>query len=246
MGSTLEAVAVASIVGIGVAILLHQEYGVTFTRDGIKGPERQAPRVHAADVGGPHAFMQVDQGRPVTYNPCKPVRIVVNDAIAPVGADALLAEAIAQVSAASGLRLDVVGKTDEASAQDRLSRQPGRYGSGWAPVLVAWTTPEQEPRLRGDRAGIGGSVAERTGLTSRPRYVTGIVALHAPTLRQMLTRPDGWDLARALIMHELAHVVGLDHVDDPHQLMYDDNLGLVGFGPGDLEGLAALGAGSCL
>jgi hypothetical protein len=37
----------------------------------------------------------------------------------------------------------------------------------------------------------------------------------------------------------------LDHVDDPSELMYDRNVGLTEFGPGDREGLAALGSGSC-
>jgi hypothetical protein len=46
-------------------------------------------------------------------------------------------------------------------------------------------------------------------------------------------------------MHELAHVVGLAHVDDPRELMYADNLGHQAFGPGDLTGLAALGRGRC-
>jgi hypothetical protein len=62
----------------------------------------------------------------------------------------------------------------------------------------------------------------------------------------MLEMPNGRDLARAVVMHELAHVVGLDHVDDPGELMHDQNVGTLDFGPGDLEGLAALGSGSCL
>ena len=39
--------------------------------------------------------------------------------------------------------------------------------------------------------------------------------------------------------------IGLDHVDDPAQLMYQDNVGLTELGPGDLAGLAAVGAGRC-
>ena len=51
--------------------------------------------------------------------------------------------------------------------------------------------------------------------------------------------------AQAIVDHELAHVVGLGHVDDPGELMYDDNLGRTTYGPGDREGLARLGSISC-
>ena len=46
-------------------------------------------------------------------------------------------------------------------------------------------------------------------------------------------------------MHELGHVVGLDHVKDRHELMNPEYLGLDTWGPGDRQGLAVLGAGPC-
>ena len=49
--------------------------------------------------------------------------------------------------------------------------------------------------------------------------------------------------ATTIVQHELGHVVGLDHVDDPGQLMYRSNKGQVNLGPGDVEGLAIAGAG---
>ena len=49
----------------------------------------------------------------------------------------------------------------------------------------------------------------------------------------------------AIVLHELAHVVGLAHVSEPMELMFADNTGQVTFGPGDLEGLARLGSLPC-
>lgn len=244
--ATLKVLAVLAVLGVATAALLRAEYGVTIGLDGLRGPERLLEPVHAAGPGGSHAFMAEDRGRPVTYNPCKPIDIVVNDALAPPRADLLVAEAIGEVERATGLRLRVTGTTDEQPAEHRPSRQQDRYGDRWAPVLLAWTTPEQDPRLRGDTAGIAGSVPESTGMSGDLRYVTGIVVLDAPQFRDLLPQVAGWERSRAIVMHELGHLVGLAHVEDPMELMGERNMIPLEFGPGDLQGLAVLGNGSCL
>ena len=93
----------------------------------------------------------------------------------------------------------------------------------------------------GDVAGIGGSVA--TGPPGRLRYVTGRVVLDQELFADF--GPREAPFAQAIVDHKLAHVVGLGHVDDPGELMYDDNLGRTTYGPGDREGLARLGSISC-
>lgn len=37
----------------------------------------------------------------------------------------------------------------------------------------------------------------------------------------------------------------LNPIDDPFELMYEDNVGQLDFGPGDRQGLAVLGQGEC-
>jgi hypothetical protein len=76
-------------------------------------------------------------------------------------------------------------------------------------------------------------------------YVSGLVYLDGFSFAQLGLRPEGHAQARAIIMHELAHLVGLTHVADSGQLMYADNNGQTGFGAGDLEGLRRLGGGPC-
>lgn len=175
--------------------------------------------------------------RPVAYDPCETIEIVVNDSRAPDGGVELFRSALDEVSAATGLVLEVTGRTD-----DRIGSygQSGRLNF----VLVDWTSPQDEPGLAGDVAGLAGSTAVDAGAGGR-RYVGGTVALDAPALAEILKHPDGDAQVEAIIMHELGHLLGLDHVDDPDELMHDDNLGLTEFGPGDRVGLAKLGSGRC-
>lgn len=181
----------------------------------------------------------------VAYDPCRPVHYVVRPDNAPDGSEGLVREAVAAVSAATGLQFVDDGPTTEAPTEERDLYQPELYGKSWVPVLITWTSDTEIPGLAGDVAGLGGSdYAQAPG---QPLvYVGGQVQLDAPDAVESLCYPDGRAYLRATIMHELAHVVGLDHVDDPGELMYAENVGRVSFGEGDLAGLALLGAGPCV
>lgn len=190
------------------------------------------------------------KGQPfVAYDPCRPVHYVVRPENAPAGGDVLIREAVAATSQASGLQFVYDGTTTEAPADDRQTFQPDRYGKRWAPVLVAWSTPVETPALAGEVAGLGGSgYAQAAGQPLLPLVLAaGQVSLDAPDLAEIVaSRPDGAAEVRAIIMHELGHVLGLDHVNDPTQLMFAENMGLMGFAAGDRAGLARLGTGPCV
>jgi hypothetical protein len=231
----------------GAAVFAYTPTGMTVRALLGPDPHRLLPAVQAHETGGSHAFIRTgSDGQPVTFDPCLPVRIVHNPAMAPPGARALLDEALEEVSLRTGLRLEVVGSTDERPNEQRAAKDRGRYGTGWSPVLLAWSTAEETPGLAGDIAGLGGSIAQAPPFTSYLRFVSGSVTLDAVDLREALEGPDGPAQVRAIVLHELAHLVGLDHVDDPGELMHPENLGRTAFGPGDIEGLARLGSGRCL
>ncbi|WP_426595483.1 matrixin family metalloprotease [Cellulomonas sp. McL0617] len=195
---------------------------------------------------GNHAFaaMQPDGIGPVAWSPCRPIHYVVRAEGGPPNGAELIATAVARMSAASGLVFVDDGLTQEAPRLDRDAYEPELYGKRWAPVLVAWSTPDETPSLAGDTVGIGGSApVTRNGLAV---YVTGSVTLDAPDLTGILATPDGTDAALGVITHELGHVVGLDHVDDPAQLMNPRATPSVStLQQGDLAGLAELGTGAC-
>lgn len=80
-------------------------------------------------------------------------------------------------------------------------------------MLIAWSDPDELAALDGSVAGVGGSTPASTPGDGPLVYVTGIVALDGPAFAEILAREDGYSVARAIVLHELAHLVGLDHVE---------------------------------
>jgi len=217
-------------------------------------PGREASRTPigrpppAPPEGGAYEFiaLQPDGVTPVAYDPCRPVHYVVRPDNAPVGGEQAVHAAFARMSEVTGLLFVHDGSSDEPTTLDRPIFQPDRYGDRWAPVLVAWETEEQNPALAGDTVGQAGSVAVALGKGTQV-FVTGTVSLDAVRMPEILSFSDGDETARAIVLHELGHLVGLGHVDDPEQLMYPEARREVpDLAPGDLTGLAALGSGACV
>lgn len=184
-------------------------------------------------------------GRPVGFDPCRPIHLVVNDDESPRGGDALIKQAAAEVSAATGLVLTVEGPTTESPTVSRRSVDEGLYGNRWAPVLVAWTHDSANPELAGRVVGVGGPAMAPYRDESDMHYVTGAVLLDAPAFENVLDEPGGRAVALSIVMHELGHLVGLGHTTDSRQLMFESMVGQTGFGDGDLEGLRQVGSGPC-
>lgn len=185
---------------------------------------------------GSFSFLQTQRGsdEPVGYDPCRPIEVLVNPDGAPDNYDELVDTGLERTSAATGLRFERVGLTDNRDVM--TGPFPRRE-----PVLIAWATEDEVPDLAGDVAGIGGSVA--VGQPGNLRYVTGRVVLDSDVFASF--EPEEQPFAQAIMDHELGHLVGLGHVDDPRELMYADNVGVTTYGPGDREGLARIGGVAC-
>ncbi|MGY1653459.1 matrixin family metalloprotease [Geodermatophilus sp. SYSU D01119] len=187
--------------------------------------------------------VQDDGVSPVAYDPCRAVHWVLRPDDAPAGAEELVAGAVAEVAAATGLTFVHDGRTDERVTRDRPAFQPARYGDRWAPVLVSFEPPAANPDVGGGIAARGGSDAVRAG--GPAVYVTGSVLVDADWAAGRVGTPEGRAAVAAVLVHELGHVVGLGHVEDPAELMYAHNDGQRVLGPGDRAGLARLGRGAC-
>ena len=202
----------------------------------------------APAAGGPHVFVtfQADGVTPVAYDPCRAVHYVLRPDSAPPGGEDVVRAAIARLGQATGLVFVDDGYTDEPLTSDRELFQPDRYGDRWAPVLIGWQTEAENPELASDIVGAAGSASVSLG--DGPRvYVTGTVSLDATQLPGILAGKDGAAAVRAIVLHELGHLVGLAHVEDEDQLMYPEaRAAVTDYAAGDLTGLAALGGGACV
>jgi predicted Zn-dependent protease len=75
-------------------------------------------------------------------------------------------------------------------------------------------------------------------------YVSGQVVFDREDLSNAKV-PDRRD-ARAVMLHELGHLVGLDHTADRREIMFSEGqFNVIDYGPGDLRGLASLGTQQC-
>jgi hypothetical protein len=180
----------------------------------------------------------------VRWDPCRPVTVRVNlaavDPPARLRISAEIGTAVARLSAATGLRLVDAGSTAEV---------PGRGGpaqDGELVVAVVDPTDTDLP-IGGEEIGHGGYVVGyRSGAVQITR---GWVVLDVRRFLSLATGfGPGVDRGNVLL-HELGHAVGLEHVAEPGSLMRD-TLGADapdGFAPGDLARLRRRGAdGGCV
>ena len=219
-------------------------------------------------------------GAPARWNPCEPIRYVVNAEHAPFGAVEDLNLAIAEITKATGITFQSEGATTEkitlnvdladlappmdepqggsttsssststtllGAPEDpkvyamrvqeifkRPAYQPDRYGKDrWAPLLLTWSLfPEIPEEFRPGLLGIGAGEPRDIG-GGNSVFVTGIAMFNATATQEF---------ARATMMHEIGHVMGLAHVASGDELMLGTERRQSSFGNGDLEGFRRLG-----
>jgi hypothetical protein len=199
---------------------------------------------------GTYEVLAATPNGPVRWNPCQPVRYQVNLAHAPPGAMDELREAIRRTEAASGVSFHFDGATDRTPAEQAEDFFMSELVEGvWFPVLIAWL-PRREyremfERPSTDRHSLAVAVPIRgEGVEAVDQYASGLIAVDADA---RLPRGFGSRYSLGLVlMHELGHLLGLDHVRDPGEVMFSSRTlapnQISDWGPGDRRGLQAVGA----
>lgn len=187
-----------------------------------------------------YAFLFNDGGSPVGFDPCAPeIRVLYNPAGAPYDAEGDIAASADLLAEGLGRPVTYEGTTDlDADSFSALTL--GANPPSEPTVLVTWVARPDE--LEDADAGV---VGQASPVQVGDSIVSSTVALVASANGSLHpgTGPDSWAV---VMIHELAHSAGLDHVDDQSEIMHPSVVPghPAQWGAGDLNGLRQL-AGRC-
>lgn len=196
-----------------------------------------APPYSPAGAASSHKFMSSPRW---LWDSCRgPITWKFSTGSAPSGALKQVKGAFARVHAATGLDFRYLGTTDVAP-------DPGGAPDSGADVVIGWLGQRAFSDQYGDAVGMGGAryfTNHRLANGDRVnRASQGGVALNA-RYNDDLGNGFGTGFTWGeVLMHELGHVVGLDHVGSTKQMMYPSiTRGAARFGAGDLNGFRKVG-----
>jgi hypothetical protein len=149
------------------------------------------------------------EGVPLSWRACGPVDVLVADN-APAGALDALDVALADLSAATGFTWERTGTVEPAHPQ---AADPHRTLGPGREVRIYFSLPGRSDFVK---------PASSAAASSRVRggqIDGGVIVVNSDHWAMYGDGPGGGMRRSNLFLHELGHVVGLDHVLDPFQLL---------------------------
>lgn len=184
------------------------------------------------------------------FNPCQTLTYKINAAAVPPNAVTEIQQAMAQISAASGIRMKYTGATTYVPFATRQA--PG----GKTDLVIAWVPEATTSALAGDVVGRGGELsavyardsAGRRAIMTTIAGVTLEAESYTGIFQEATEGPADRPPVQRLILHEVGHALGLAHSPSSTEVMYytrwspePDGLVHARYGAGDLAGLKKLG-----
>jgi hypothetical protein len=197
----------------------------------------------AADPGYTFLYPDGTGGTRARWNPCAAVRWAANLSDAPANALSDAQEAVGEVSQATGIPFTYAGTTD---AVPNPNGAGGQLPAG-IDAVIAWL-PRAAFATSTAEAGYGGNWWEPAS-GSTERIYQGYVIVNGDLAHGFLRPGFGPGYSEGhLLLHELGHMMGLGHTQDPAAIMNSQQgpLSHGTYGGNDLQGLHVLGAGPCV
>jgi len=175
-----------------------------------------APTATTASTSG-YKFSVVYNNKAVRWNPCQVIHWRFRTTGAPSGALRMVQSAVARVAYLTGTKWHYDGPTTATPTSKWLPTSTTTI----RPVLIGWTDARYSDLLRNQPASVLG-VTRNAYFTSTvgdvrvAAWKAGVIALDR-TNRLPLTGSVSW---RSTMLHELSHLMGLDHVGTRSQMMY--------------------------
>ncbi len=184
-----------------------------------------------------YEFLQASDGLPKRQNTCAPLTYVINPRWFSEAGLEDLQNAIQIAEQATGIDFRFEGFTDEPPSFPRPSVDTIRYGNRPSPVLFAAATGDHAIEYNGNVVGFAGPAV------SGNTYAGGQVTVRRDVASIYETGYGPGSTLGKIALHEIAHMLGLNHVSDPNQLMYPNVQQVpMQYAAGDLQGLSYVGA----
>ncbi|NND76025.1 MAG: hypothetical protein HKN44_13565, partial [Ilumatobacter sp.] len=210
---------------------------------GVPKPPPSSDFTYLYESSQPEAPYTLGGKRYLGWDPCSPITYAVNNKAGATPAQrAVLDQAILGVEQATGFDFQYVG---EATGSLATSSIDANTPNGQAEAVFGFSNATFTPILGGSVIGIGGAGSGSGNnvelLRGKLYIVKGGYAI--ADLDDVLTN----DELLGTMLHEIAHMVGLDHVSVQTEIMWDTlpNPPLTAFGVGDRNGLYNIGQPQC-
>jgi hypothetical protein len=206
-----------------------------------------APAALVSTSSAQYRFSSLLDGQPVRWDPCTPIHWSSNTARGPVGGLDVLKASVARIAALTGTTWVYDGATAATPSTAYLPKTPTTANK---PVLLGWTDGTSSDLLAGRPAAVLGMTrtvwfGTDDGRGHRVAATRAAVVALDRTDRLPLRGALSWS---ATTLHELGHVMGLDHPSDTRQLMSATlPAAATDLQTGDRTGLARIGrAAGCV